>query len=84
MCVQVRRHRTLDDCWLAAHGRVYKIPPAFIRQHPGSSLSILRHAGSECTEDFDFHSRDAQRLWNQFQIGVLVPCDPSTSRCVIC
>lgn len=80
---QIRRHRTRDDCWLAAHGKVYRIPPQFMLIHPGSDQSILRHAGTECSEDFDFHGRDAQALWEKYLIGKVVACDPSArSSCV--
>ena len=69
----VARHNTPDDCWLTAHGVVYDVT-RFIDEHPGGTFSILRHAGTECAEDFDFHSRGARNLWGSFQIGTLRRC----------
>jgi cytochrome b involved in lipid metabolism len=75
----VRRHTTEDDCWLVAHGLVYDAT-AMITSHPGGRSSILRHAGCECSEDFDFHSRQAQRLWRDLCIGRLRKCGATPAR----
>ena len=72
MC-DVSRHRAPDDCWLTAHGIVYDVSK-FIVEHPGGQFSILRHAGTEVSEDFDFHSPGAQKLWERFAIGRLRRC----------
>ncbi len=61
MC-QVRRHCTADSCWLIAHGKVYDVT-RMVKKHPGGERSILRHAGKESTEDFDFHSKSGKKLY---------------------
>lgn len=82
--LQVAQHNTVDDCWLAAHGRVYAIPTDFILNgHPGSSRSIMRHAGQECTVDFDFHSCSARKEWEKYIVGTVKPCGPPQSSCCV-
>lgn len=71
----VARHKSVDDCWLIAHGVIYDATP-FISQHPGGTESILRRGGKDATEDFYFHTRDGQKLWKKYRIGKLVPCTP--------
>ncbi len=54
--------------WLSAHGVVYAVHD-YVHVHPGGARAIVRHAGKDCTEDFDFHSPAAQKLWRRLQIG---------------
>lgn len=42
-----------------------------IDSHPGGRRSILRHAGRDSTEDFDFHSASGRKEWDQYCIGVV-------------
>jgi cytochrome b involved in lipid metabolism len=65
---EVARHNVSGDCWLVAHGKVYDASP-FLVAHPGGEFAILRHAGTESTVDFDFHSSKAQAMWAQYLIG---------------
>lgn len=67
---EVRQHCTEQSCWLVAHGRVFDVT-TFLLYHPGGSHVILRYAGSDATEHFDFHSLNAQDQWKRLQIGVL-------------
>ena len=67
---EVRRHNTPDDCWLIAHGRVYDVT-RFLQRHPAGDRSILRHAGTDSTIDFDFHPMHAQKMWAPFMLGYL-------------
>lgn len=53
---------------MVAHGKVYDVT-AFLEDHPAGAYSILRHAGQDATEDFDFHSRSAQKKWKEYIIG---------------
>eukprot|EP00816_Leptocylindrus_hargravesii_P011551 CAMPEP_0196808404 /NCGR_PEP_ID=MMETSP1362-20130617/8389_1 /TAXON_ID=163516 /ORGANISM="Leptocylindrus danicus, Strain CCMP1856" /LENGTH=303 /DNA_ID=CAMNT_0042182733 /DNA_START=367 /DNA_END=1278 /DNA_ORIENTATION=+ len=72
---QVRRHNSKKSAWLVADGCIYDAT-AYIKWHPGGERSILRYSGGvkDCKEDLDFHSKNAQRLWKKFQIGVLSQC----------
>lgn len=82
MC-QVSRHNTRDDLWLAAHGKVYDVTN-FVDKHPGGVRSLTRHAGQECSRDFDFHSAGAQKDWKRYRIGTVVRCKSEGGRnCVI-
>jgi predicted heme/steroid binding protein len=61
MC-QVRRHNRAEDCWLATKCSVYDVT-AFLSsgKHPGGARSILRKAGTDVTDDFNFHSKSGQK-----------------------
>ena len=74
MC-QVRRHDTKESAWLVAGGRIYDATQ-YVHRHPGGERSILKYAGGvkDCTEDMNFHSKNAIRLWKRFEIGILVKC----------
>lgn len=76
---EVQQHTAPDDVWMTAHGKVYDVTD-MVEHHPGGKRSILRHAGRECSVDFDFHSKAGQRLWAKYQIGVL---DTAQRSCVI-
>ena len=65
---EIRKHNKADDCWLVVDERVYDVT-SFLAHHPAGSEAILRHAGQDSTVDFNFHSRSAQKLWKQFEIG---------------
>ena len=75
---RVQRHRGAEDCWLAAHGAVYDVT-LFLKRHPGGERVLLKRAGSDCSEDFDFHSAAGRRMWDRFRIGVLAPLLPALS-----
>ncbi len=67
---EVSLHNTEESCWLIVRSDVYDVT-AFLRKHPAGADSILRHAGTDATTDFDFHSRSAQKMWCQYKIGTL-------------
>lgn len=54
---EVRQHAAKDDAWIAVDGRVYDITEHLVN-HPGwhdnaaisTVLSILAHAGSDCSQ----------------------------------
>ena len=66
--LEVSRHCTADDCWLIAHGRVYDVTP-MLKRHPAGAKPILRHAGRDATESYDFHTRAARKHWDACCIG---------------
>jgi len=69
---EVKSHSTVDDCWITAKGKVFNATP-FISVHPGGQKSIIRRAGGaqDASVDFDFHSASGQKIWKQYQIGIL-------------
>ncbi len=81
---EVSRHSSRDDCWLAAHGNVYDVT-RFIPSHPAGEYAILRHAGTESTVHFDFHSSKARKMWAAYHIGYLERSDSATGNdnCVV-
>ena len=72
---EVARHNNRASCWLVAHGKVYDVTP-FLEAHPAGTTSIMRHAGTDATRDFEFHSHGAQKLWDRFHIGYVRRHDP--------
>lgn len=73
MC-ELRRHRSMDDCWLVAYGNVYNIT-GIMRAHPGGARCLLRKAGGpDCAQDMDFHTKKARRMMDKCFIGKLEPC----------
>jgi cytochrome b involved in lipid metabolism len=67
---EIEKHNTVASCWLVAHNKVYDVT-AFITKHPAGKYAILKHAGSDVTQDFDFHSSNGQKQWRPFKIGVV-------------
>ena len=65
---EISKHNTRESCWIVAHKKVYDVTE-FISDHPGSSNAILKHAGKDCSVDFDFHSYSTQKLWKKYYIG---------------
>lgn len=69
---EVAAHNTQGDLWMSAHGRVYDVGRLFASgEHPGGGMSLLSHAGADCTRDYDFHSVAGQHEWARYQIGWL-------------
>ena len=65
---EIKYHNHKNDCWLVANNNVYNVTE-FIKLHPAGSGSILKYAGTDCTEHFNFHSKKAHKIWNEYKIG---------------
>ncbi|EFJ49040.1 hypothetical protein VOLCADRAFT_74407 [Volvox carteri f. nagariensis] len=90
---EVRQHARKDDAWIAVDGKVYDITEHLLN-HPGwedssaisTVLSILAHAGTDCSQEFREIHRPYPVAWRQLQayyIGDLAPEEeegPSSSR----
>ena len=75
---ELAQHNTVEDCWIAAHGKVYDVTH-FVKLHPGGAASILKRAGREDDAGFDFHGKAARELWDRYYIGKL----DKPSRCLL-
>lgn len=75
---QVRRHNTMESCWLVAGDTIYDATP-FLRIHPGGTTSILRRGGgaSDVTRDMQFHSAVGKQMFKKYKIGKIRPCGQS-------
>ncbi|GIL75354.1 hypothetical protein Vretimale_8030 [Volvox reticuliferus] len=80
---EVRQHARKDDAWIAVDGKVYDITEHLLN-HPGwedssaisTVLSILAHAGTDCSQEFREIHRPYPVAWRQLQayyIGDLAP-----------
>ena len=65
---EIKRHCKIDDCWIIIHNKVYDVSN-YINNHPGGSNLILNKGGFDCTIDYKFHSKKAQKLITKFHIG---------------
>lgn len=77
---EVKRHNTAESAWLVAGDKIYDATE-YIRIHPGGERSILRKSGGvcDCTEDFLFHSKSGQKLWQKYYVGKLKLAPGSTA-----
>ena len=67
---EVATHNSAESCWLVVRGKVYDVT-SFLPKHPGTPNAVLRHAGTDSTVDYDFHSAQTQALWEDFHVGYL-------------
>jgi cytochrome b involved in lipid metabolism len=51
-------------------GVVYDVTMA-LSTHPAGIQTILRHAATDATKHFDFHSPRARQMWKKYEIGRL-------------
>ena len=65
---EISRHNQITDCWLIAHNKVYDVTN-FISTHPIGSEPIIKKAGQDCTEDYDFHPSKSKKIWEKYKIG---------------
>jgi cytochrome b involved in lipid metabolism len=66
-------------CWFWAYSSVYDAS-AFLQHHPGGPDALLRHAGQDCSTDFDFHGPDAHKLWREYRVGRFRACEGHPGR----
>ena len=50
--VELSKHRTARDCWVAIHGDVYDVTD-WLPAHPGGPQLLLRYAGAIADQGFD-------------------------------
>tara|TARA_B100001250_G_C19771568_1_gene777407 strand:+ start:1463 stop:1717 length:255 start_codon:yes stop_codon:yes gene_type:complete len=67
---EVSKHNNEYDCWLIAHNKIYNVTD-FIEKHPIGSKPLIRKAGQDCTEDYDFHSKSSKKEWEKYYIGYI-------------
>ena len=61
---ELAKHNTNFDCWISLHGIVFEVDLKTLEDHPGGASSILRCAGTDCTNDFeDIGHSDTAREW---------------------
>ena len=76
---EVALNASAGACWLTANGNVYDVT-SFLTSHPAGPQCILKRAGGDATQDFQFHLSKGKAMWRRFQIGVL---DTKKSNCAI-
>ena len=76
---QVQRHNHKDSAWIVAGVYIYDVT-SYLSNHPGGTNSLLSRAGGvrDCTRDLNFHSKQGQKVWEQYKIGRLVECPACT------
>lgn len=76
---QIRRHNHENSAWIVVGDTIYDATP-FLHTHPGGTQSILRKSGgvADCTRDFEFHSKKAQKMFKKSAIGKIRQCPSET------
>lgn len=82
---EVRQHARKDDAWIAVDGKVYDITEHLVNHHGwhdnaaiSTVLSILAHAGTDCSKEFREIHRPYPVAWRQlkaYYIGDLATGD---------
>ncbi|XP_073981537.1 cytochrome b5 isoform X1 [Rhodnius prolixus] len=73
---EVKKHREIEDVWVAIHNSVYNVSD-FLNEHPGGEEVLLEQAGRDATEAFEDvgHSTDAREMMSKYKIGELAEED---------
>ena len=69
---EVKRHNTINDCWLIARYRVYNVS-TFLILHPEHIHVVLPKAGTDVSNDYLFHLKSMKKIWKQYYIGYINP-----------
>jgi cytochrome b involved in lipid metabolism len=77
---EVAKHNKENDCWVIANNNVYDVT-FFLNFHPGGKLAILKNAGKEQTESYNFHGQLAKTMWKSYKIGELSYSNKSNKCC---
>ncbi len=65
---EVAKHNTEDDCWIIANDNVYDVT-LFLSLHPVGKDSIVKNAGTDQSDSYNYHSVVAKALWKHYKIG---------------
>tara|TARA_B100001093_G_C26567993_1_gene901632 strand:- start:172 stop:411 length:240 start_codon:yes stop_codon:yes gene_type:complete len=63
---------------LVANNNVYDVSK-LRDKHPGGNKALLKNIGLDCTIDYNFHSKESKKKWNNFKVGEL----PKKTCCTI-
>ena len=61
---EVQKHVSVEDCWMVVNNVAVDVT-WFLQLHPAGQECVLRYAGTDATEHFIFHSKQAQKLWRK-------------------
>lgn len=48
--------------------KIIQIPSNYI--HPGGLQCLINNNFTECSTDYNFHSKEAKKLWDEFCVGL--------------
>lgn len=70
--IQTEKKQCLKEAWIVLHGMVYDTT-SFLNSHPGGPESIINHAGSDATREFEdiYHSANARESLRELLVGRL-------------
>ncbi|KYQ93650.1 cytochrome b5 domain-containing protein [Tieghemostelium lacteum] len=71
---ELQKHNKEDDAWTVFRGKVYNITD-YLNFHPGGKPELMRAAGMDCTEMFNFRHDwvNFESMLLKYFIGYLVP-----------
>ena len=65
---EIKKHNKENDLWIVANSIVYDATN-FIKKHPGGKQAIIKKGGTDCTIDFNFHTKIGKKQWDIYKIG---------------
>ncbi len=65
---EIKKHNNNKSFWLVCNTKVYDIT-TFINKHPGGSEILLKKTNIDCSKDYNFHSKNAKKIWKKYLIG---------------
>lgn len=77
---EIKTHNKRDNCWLLAKGKVYNASK-FLDDHPAHLNRIMKYAGADVTEDFNFHTKSQKKIWEKYLIGKVIT--ENKSACIV-
>lgn len=68
---ELKKHKTLEDCWTCINGKVFNITP-YVNFHPGGVDEIMKCAGRDGTALFNkYHAWvNADRMLEKCMVGI--------------
>jgi cytochrome b involved in lipid metabolism len=79
---EIKSHNNIDDCWLIANNNVYDAT-SFLKEHPAHSKRVLKYAGTDVTNDFNFHTKNQKDEWKKYFIGYVDNYNHKIQCCII-
>jgi len=68
--------------YIFANHKIYNVE-TLINNHPGGSTCILKKLGTDCTQDYNFHSNSAKINWEKYVVNTNTDTSEYISCCIL-
>ncbi len=72
--LEVINHTNEESCWILVGRNIYDVTE-FLNIHPGSKEAILKYAGQNAKESYNYHSKKAKKYGRNYFIDKLLKDD---------